>query len=237
MSNVPRYSRHRRPGRRDDVPGSLHELNVLRPPAVGELVGRREGEPLPLQGHGVLEGVEGVALGGPGGLVAHCLPEEDAKGPHVDPVGEVLALELLRCHVRGAPADGRSGEGGPLDLARAPEVGHLCGEVAVVEAEEDVAAVEVAVDDALGVNVAHPSPHVEQDAHLLLVVQLVAQPVLVQRAVQRALLAELEHHANVRLVGRLRVRGEVGGRAPEGHDVGVPDAYEDRELQEKLPHL
>ena len=50
-------------------------------------------------------------------------------------------------------------------------------------------------------------------------------------------LAELEDEADEGVLGRVVRRRKVGGRAPEGDDVGVPDAHQHRQLQKHLPQL
>ena len=88
-------------------------------------------------------------------------------------------MHLLGCHVGRATRYGRRLQHSPLELARTPEVRHLdiftgssqppngacpanrtCTYLCMaLVGQKDVAAVQIAVDDTLGVDVAHASRH------------------------------------------------------------------------------
>jgi hypothetical protein len=108
----------------------------------------------------MLECVEAVALARPRRLIANRLPEHYAIRPHIDPISQVLAFKLFRRHVSRAARDRGSRQGRPLDLACASKVCNLSDQLAAGAREENVAGVEVAVNNALGVDVAHAPTNV-----------------------------------------------------------------------------
>ncbi len=127
--------------------------------------------------------------------------------------------------VRARHADAHGGSG----AHRAAEVGDLGGEVA---GEEDVASVEVSMQDVARVEVSEPAGDLRAYEHLLPHVE--DPPLLEQVPVQAAVLAELEDEGDGGLVA---VLGEIQRGAVELDNAGVVAEDERVELEGDVLHL
>lgn len=78
-------------------------------------------------------------------------------------------------------------------------------------------------------------PHERESAPHLIFERQTLSSIVVKRLVETTLAAKLENHAYVWFA--TAGRREIRGGSPESDDVWVPNAYQDRELEQQLAHL